>query len=83
MLHIQGHTPEADAAVVASCRPVAVTSACIRAAWHELCGNYWLRDGRVSLKRKVHLVAIGSPHASLSEVRKIADLIVIDARATR
>ena len=36
--------------------------------------NFWLRNGDVHF-RKVDLVAVGSPHASLTEMRKIVELL--------
>lgn len=64
MLHVAGHTPEAD-----RCRDPDASIVCLghgdfRAAWEEL------NQGET----KVDLVAIGSPHSSLEEVRRVVDL---------
>lgn len=65
MLHIAGHTPEAHlpTALDASRQKIGVTE--FVDAWHELNRG----------ERKIDLVAIGSPHASLSEVSGICDLL--------
>lgn len=64
MMHIAGHTPEAGLAPSPEAERVRVTTADLRAAWHELNAG----PGRIDL------VAIGSPHSSLAELRRMADL---------
>jgi predicted aconitase/predicted aconitase with swiveling domain len=64
MLHIAGHTPEAHLPPAPDARRHRIGPSDFRAAWKELN-----RGGR-----KIDLVAIGSPHASLSEIRHLADL---------
>ena len=64
MLHISGHTPEAHLYPVRNVPRHCVDLAEIAGAWHELNRG----------ERKIDLVAIGSPHASVSEMRRIADL---------
>lgn len=61
MLHIEGVTPEASA-VAANADCSAVTRARMAEAWLDLAGG----------PEQVELVAIGSPHASLSECRAFA-----------
>jgi cis-L-3-hydroxyproline dehydratase len=62
MLHIEGVTPEAEGAASSEAGTVAITRAEMAAAWTLL------NDG----PEDVDLVAIGSPHASLSECRALA-----------
>lgn len=64
MLHIAGHTPEGDLLPHAEAehRTIGVPEFII--AWKEL------NQGNL----KVDLVAIGSPHASLNEARRVAEL---------
>jgi predicted aconitase len=66
MFHIAGITPEASAAAVSRHPPrrIAVTKADLIASWNELNSA---QNNRVDNSR-VGLVAIGSPHASLSEL---------------
>jgi predicted aconitase len=66
MFHIAGVTPEAARA--ASCDPprrIAVTRADLIAAWKEL---------NSAADSRIDLIAIGSPHASLSELTRLATL---------
>lgn len=63
MLHIEGVTPEADAAAAADADAVAITRDDLREAWTRLNGG----------PSTVELVAIGSPHASLQECRALAE----------
>jgi predicted aconitase/predicted aconitase with swiveling domain len=68
MLHVRGHTPEADLPLAADARRLEITPDDLRQLWREFNAG----DDRVDL------VAIGSPHASLAETRRFADLL--DAR---
>jgi predicted aconitase/predicted aconitase with swiveling domain len=68
MLHVSGHTPEADLPLAADARRLEITPDDLRQLWREFNAG----DDRVDL------VAIGSPHASLAETRRFADLL--DAR---
>lgn len=62
MLHIAGVTPEADAPPAPDADHATITRADLRAAWQKLNAG----------PEAVELVAIGSPHASLSECRALA-----------
>lgn len=64
MLHVAGHTPEADTAPAPDAQRHQIRLADFVGAWHELNRG----------DRTIDLVAIGSPHASLSETRRIAEL---------
>ena len=64
MLHIAGHTPEAHLPPSADADYQSIENAEFISAWNEL--------NRGELK--IDLVAIGSPHASIDEARRIADL---------
>jgi hypothetical protein len=64
MLHVAGHTPEADRCRDPDASIVSLGRGDFRAAWEEL------NQGET----KVDLVAIGSPHSSLEEVRRLVDL---------
>lgn len=64
MLHIAGHTPEAEIAPAPDAQRRRIGLSDLAGAWHELNRG----------DRKIDLVAIGSPHASLSEIRRIAEL---------
>jgi hypothetical protein len=68
MLHVRGHTPEADLPLATDARRLEITPNDLRPLWREFNAG----DDRVDL------VAIGSPHASLAETRRFADLL--DAR---
>lgn len=65
MLHIEGVTPEAEGAAAEDAERAAISRADMIAAWTQL------NDG----PEEVELVAIGSPHASLSECRALADAL--------
>jgi cis-L-3-hydroxyproline dehydratase len=65
MLHIEGVTPEADAAASAQADTTTITRADMIDIWRMF------NDGPDA----VELVAIGSPHASLSECRAVADAL--------
>lgn len=62
MLHVEGVTPEADGAAAPDADRLAITRADLRATWEQLNGG----------PAAVELVAIGSPHASLDECRRLA-----------
>jgi len=64
MLHIAGHTPEAHFLPSADAEHRSIGIPEFISAWNEL--------NRGDLK--IDLVAIGSPHASIDEARRIADL---------
>ena len=64
MLHIAGHTPEAQLPPVPGAARDRVTRRDLAAAWDELNRG----------AEEVDLVAIGSPHVSACEARRIADL---------
>ena len=63
MLHVEGVTPEAGGAVDAAADRVVLTRAQLAEGWDRL------NEG----PEEVDLVAIGSPHASLTECRALAD----------
>lgn len=65
MLHIAGHTPEADLPPADGASRHRITQADFAAAWRELNRG----------ETKIDLVAIGSPHASLPETRRLAGLL--------
>ncbi len=64
MLHIAGHTPEAHLSPKPSSTLARLTTGDLTAAWHDLNRG----------SPEIDLVAIGSPHASLIEIQRIADL---------
>ncbi len=64
MLHVAGHTQEAAACRDLEAPVVTLGPEDFRAAWEEL------NQGET----KVDLVAVGSPHSSLAELRRMADL---------
>lgn len=65
MLHVRGHTPEGDLPLAADAHRLEITPDDLRQLWREFnAGN-----------DRVDLVAIGSPHASLAETRRFADLL--------
>lgn len=63
MLHIEGITPEAEAAAAHDADSVRITRNDMAATWSSLNGG----------PEEVDLVAFGSPHASIDECRAIAD----------
>lgn len=65
MLHIRGYTPEGDLPLNADAERFDITPADLAQVWWDFnaAGD------------QIDLVAIGSPHASLSECRKLADLM--------
>ena len=65
MLHIEGVTPEADGAAAEDASHATITRTDMVAAWTVL------NDG----PEQVELVAIGSPHASLSECQALAEAL--------
>lgn len=65
MLHIEGVTPEADGAASAQADTTTITRADMIDVWTMF------NDGPA----EVELVAIGSPHASLSECQALADAL--------
>lgn len=65
MLHVKGHTPEGYLAPHTGSERLRITPADLARVWRD----FNAADGRVDL------VAIGSPHASLQECRRIADLL--------
>lgn len=69
MLHIQGVTPEGNAPAATGAPSIAITKDMLKVAWQTL------NSGPV----QVDLVALGSPHFSLSETRRFAELL--DGRA--
>lgn len=64
MLHIAGHTPEAHLSPAPDADRRRATSTDLANAWRAL------NRGR----REIDLVAIGSPHASVDEIKRIAEL---------
>lgn len=62
MLHVEGVTPEAEGAAAAGVERKAITRAEMADAWTRLNSG----------PEQVELVAIGSPHASLTECRALA-----------
>lgn len=65
MLHIEGVTPEATALVPDDLPQQTMTLTQMAAAWHQLAEG----------PEDIDLVAIGSPHASLSECRAFASAL--------
>ena len=65
MLHVAGHTPEADLTPLDGARHATLSLADLRDAWSAL--------NRAS--GAVDLVAIGSPHASFAECQRVAGLL--------
>lgn len=64
MLHVAGHTPESHLAPAPDAERLRISRADLAEAWRALN-----RGGR-----EIDLVAIGSPHASVDELRRIATL---------
>ncbi len=65
MFHIAGHTPEADREPAPDASVVNLGRNDLAAAWQELNGD----------QTRIDLVAIGSPHVSLTELRRLAETI--------
>jgi hypothetical protein len=65
MLHVAGHTPEAEGCLVNDTDERVVTRADLARVWRELNPG----------PAEVDLVAVGSPHASLSELQTLAALV--------
>jgi cis-L-3-hydroxyproline dehydratase len=65
MLHVAGHTPEAQGSLVADADEAVVSRTDLARVWRELNPG---PDG-------IDLVAIGSPHVSLTECRALAALV--------
>lgn len=65
MLHIQGITPEGDRDTRLNARRVVITKAMLATAWKELNTG----------PEHVDLVALGSPHFSLNELRRFSGLM--------
>ena len=64
-MHVAGHTPEADLSPAPDADLLRVGSEDLLAAWRVLNDE----------SERIDLVAVGSPHASLSEMRRLADLL--------
>ena len=64
MLHIAGHTPEGHLLPAKDAEQLAIGIPDFFRAWKELSRG----------ELKIDLVAIGSPHASIGEARRVADL---------
>ncbi|MBB3542274.1 MULTISPECIES: aconitase X [unclassified Rhizobium] len=65
MLHIEGVTPEAAGAARDNADHASISRADMAAAWTALNGG----------PEEVELIAIGSPHASLTECRALAEVL--------
>lgn len=65
MLHVKNHTPECDLEPLPSAERLQITPADLAQVWRDFN----------SADNAVDLVAIGSPHASLMECRKLAQLL--------
>ncbi|WP_420406829.1 aconitase X [Hoeflea sp.] len=65
MVHVRGHTPEGDLPLSAGSEMFEITPNDLKQLWHEFNAG---DDG-------IDLVAIGSPHASLGETRRFAELL--------
>ncbi|MDO6589433.1 hypothetical protein DS901_02700 [Loktanella sp. D2R18] len=65
MLHIQGITPEGDRPVMQGAPQIVITADMLASAWETLNSG----------PEQVDLVALGSPHFSLSETRRFANLM--------
>jgi len=65
MLHVRGHTPEGDMAPTADADRVVIGAADLKQVWHQFN----------AASAQIDLIAIGSPHASLSECRLLAQLL--------
>jgi hypothetical protein len=65
MLHVRGHTPEGGLPLAVDARLEEITPGDLRQLWREFNAG----------GDRIDLVAIGSPHASLAETRRFADLL--------
>ena len=65
LLHIHGHTPEGNLPLRDGAARFVITDADLRQLWHDFN----------AADDKVDLIAIGSPHASLTECRNFADFL--------
>lgn len=65
MVHVRGHTPEGDLPLAADAGLLEITLDDLRQLWREFNAG----DDRIDL------VALGSPHASLAETRRFAELV--------
>jgi predicted aconitase/predicted aconitase with swiveling domain len=72
MLHIEGVTPEADMAPAEDADHAVISRDALQEAWAHLHAG----------PEQVDLVAIGSPHASLTECRAFADALAGRSRHT-
>ncbi|WP_223421696.1 cis-3-hydroxy-L-proline dehydratase [Tateyamaria pelophila] len=65
MIHVRGHTPEADLGSHSNAKQSQINPVDLAVVWRDFN----------SAEDQVDLVAIGSPHASLSECRRFAELL--------
>ena len=65
MLHVRGHTPEGDLPLSATANRFEITPRDLVKLWQDFN----------AADEQIDLVAIGSPHASLTECRNFADLL--------
>ncbi|HCH33698.1 MAG TPA: hypothetical protein DE045_12210 [Oceanospirillaceae bacterium] len=65
MLHVRGHTPEGDIAPTLGADRFVIGVIDLKQVWHKFN----------AAGAQIDLVAIGSPHASLTECRSLADLL--------
>lgn len=65
MLHVRGHTPEREVPLSSGASRIDITTEELRKLWQAFN----------TADDQVDLVAIGSPHASLAEVRRFVDLL--------
>jgi len=65
MLHVRGHTPEGELALADHAQQLDITHADLVQLWRDFN----------AADDQIDLVAIGSPHASLSECRKFANFL--------
>ena len=65
MLHVRGHTPEGDITPAADADRVVIGAGDLKHVWHKFN----------AASTQIDLVAVGSPHASLSECRLLAQLL--------
>jgi len=65
MLHVRGHTPEGNEPVASDVDREEINNSDLRQVWQKFNAT----------QTQIDLVAIGSPHASLSECRLLANLL--------